>query len=226
MTPADMTQGLTLYGYRYGVYSWIATLALAEKDVPYLWVEVDPFSDETPPVSEAMVDFLTLNPFKRVPVLLHGDFSLYETTAITRYVDEAFAGPDLQPSTPVDRARQSQILSIIDSYAYWPLVRQVFAQGFFAPCFGERVDQDALAAGLEAAPAILDAIAVLKRNGPWMLGPAITLADIHLYPMLAYLAMVPEGADMIRNIPSLEDWRQEMAARPHVANTRPSFLSG
>ncbi len=218
-----MTQGLTLYGYRYSVYSWIATLALTEKDVPYLWVEVDPFSDETPPVSEAMVDFLALNPFKRVPVLLHGDFSLYETAAITRYVDEAFLGPALQPSSPVDRARQSQILSIIDSYAYWPLVRQVFAQGFFAPCFGEKVDQDALAAGLEAAPAILDAIATLKSNGPWMLGPAITLADIHLYPMLAYLAMVPEGADMIRNIPSLEHWRQEMAQRPTVIDTTPRF---
>ena len=128
---------LSLIGYRYSVYSWIAKLALVEKGIVYEWVETDPFAADLPD------QFLTLSPFKRVPVLQHADFSLYETVAITRYVDEAFAGPDLQPSTPVDRARQSQILSIIDSYAYWPFVRQVFAQGFFAPQFGERVDPDA-----------------------------------------------------------------------------------
>ena len=208
---------LSLIGYRYSVYSWIAKLALVEKGIVYEWVETDPFAADLPD------QFLTLSPFKRVPVLQHADFSLYETVAITRYVDEAFAGPDLQPSTPVDRARQSQILSIIDSYAYWPFVRQVFAQGVFAPQFGERVDPDALAAGLKTAPAILHVIAALKRDGPWMLGSAITLADIHLYPMLAYLAMVPEGAEMIRQYPGLEHWHQDMAARPAVMETVPLF---
>jgi hypothetical protein len=41
--------------------------------------------------------------------------------------------------------------------------------------------------------------------------------------MLAYLAMVPEGAEMIRNCPGLEHWRQDMAARPAVMETVPLF---
>jgi glutathione S-transferase len=109
-----------LHGYRYSVYSWIARFALHEKGADYHWTEINPFADQVP------ADYLIKHPFKRVPTLVHDGFVLYETSAITRYVDEAFEGPDLQPPAPQDRARHNQIISVIDSYAYWPLVRQVF----------------------------------------------------------------------------------------------------
>ena len=110
-----------LYGYRYSVYSWIARLVLEEKGVGYRWIEADPFADDVPKF------YLALHPFKRVPALVHDGFQLYETAAITRYLDEAFPGPRLQSADPRVRARSTQIISIVDSYAYWPLVRQVFS---------------------------------------------------------------------------------------------------
>ena len=66
-------------------------MTLAEKGVPWTHVEVDPFAETIPET------YLALNPFGRVPTLVHGGFVLYETTAITRYIDEAFSGPPLQP---------------------------------------------------------------------------------------------------------------------------------
>jgi glutathione S-transferase len=212
-----MFVSVTLIGYRHSVYSWIATLALAEKGLDFQWQETDPFVSDAPP------GLLALNPFKRVPVLLHGDVSLYETVAITRYVDEAFSGPLLQPDSPIDRSRQSQILSIIDSYVYWPLVRQVFANGFFAPHFGEPIDEAGYQKGLAAAPALVQTLAALKTGETWLLGASLTLADIHLYPMLAYFAMVPAGAESLRQVPGLDLWRQEMAKRPAVIATTPEF---
>lgn len=110
-----------LHGYQYSVYSWIARLALHEKGVAYDWIEVNPFAEGIP------ASYLAMHPFKRVPALAHAGFVLYETGAITRYVDEAFEGPKLQPVEPRERARCNQIMSIVDSYAYWPLVRQVFS---------------------------------------------------------------------------------------------------
>src|SRR6266478_5495835 len=65
-----------------------------------------------------------LHPFRRVPTLVHDDFVLYETQAITRYIDEAFAGPAFQPVQPRQRARMAQVISIIDAYGYVPMVRQ------------------------------------------------------------------------------------------------------
>jgi glutathione S-transferase len=64
-------------------YSWIARLVLAEKDVDHTYVEVNPFATDLPP------DYLARNPFRRVPTLMHDDFVLVETAAITRYLDEA-----------------------------------------------------------------------------------------------------------------------------------------
>ena len=81
-----------LYGYQFSVYSWIARLALEEKGVDYHWIEVDPFVQSVP------VSYLALHPFNRVPTLVHDSFQLYETGAITRYIDEAFPGPSLRPT--------------------------------------------------------------------------------------------------------------------------------
>ena len=125
---------MELHGYQYSVYAWIARFALHEKGVDYRWVEVNPFAADVP------ADYLALHPFGRVPTLVDGDFTLYETTAVTRYVDEAFDGPVLQPSAPRDRARINQILSIVDSYVYWPLVRQVFSHGVMAARIGRLSD--------------------------------------------------------------------------------------
>ena len=136
-----------LYGYRYSVYSWIARFALAEKGVEYHWTEVNPFAPDVPE------SYLALHPFKRVPTLVHDSFQIYETGAITRYIDEAFPGPRLQPTEPHGRARCSQFISIVDSYAYWPLVRQVFSHRFFRPRLGHPFDVTELKRGRTPRPA-------------------------------------------------------------------------
>jgi glutathione S-transferase len=108
----ELRMSLVLHGYRYSVYLRIARMVLAEKGVTYRQIEVNPFAAEIPK------DYLDLTPFRRVPTLVHGDFVLYETEAITRYIDEALPGPALQPTEPRQRARMAQIISIIDSYGY------------------------------------------------------------------------------------------------------------
>jgi len=46
---------------------------------------------------------------QRVPTLLHGNFSLSESSAITEYLDEVFPGTALYPAEPIARARVRQI---------------------------------------------------------------------------------------------------------------------
>ena len=101
---------LVLHGYRYSVYVRIARLALAEKGVAYDRVEVNPFASDVPAA------YLALHPFGRVPTLVHDDFALYETGAITRYLDRTFAGPALQPDQPRALGRMDQIIGVVDSY--------------------------------------------------------------------------------------------------------------
>ena len=208
-----------LYGYQHSVYSWIARLALQEKGKggDYRWIEINPFAPDVPE------SYLALHPFKRVPALVHDGFEIYETGAITRYVDDAFPGPRLQPTDPRHRARCSQFISVIDSYVYWPLVRQVFSHGFFRPRSGRPSDATEIQKGLAAAPAVLTALERLAAESEYLCGAEISLADIHLAPMIGYFAMTEEGEALLKMYPKLSRWCSTMSARKTYRETMPRF---
>lgn len=60
-------------------------------------------------------DYLKLHPFGKVPTLQKDDFILYETSAITRYLDEIFPETPLQPVNPQQRARMPTNESIVEA---------------------------------------------------------------------------------------------------------------
>jgi glutathione S-transferase len=199
-----------LHGFQYSVYSWIARLAIHEKGVAYDWAEVNPFVEQVPE------QYLALHPFKRVPTLVHGRVVIYETSAITRYVDEAFKGPVLQRTLPTERARCNQIISVADSYAYWPLVRQVFGHGVFRPRLGRPSDAIEVRQGLDAAPRVVGALEKLVSDSPFLCGTEVSLADIHLAPMLGYFAMFPEGKALLDRHERLGTWWSMMSNRETI----------
>ncbi|HTR84734.1 MAG TPA: glutathione S-transferase family protein [Reyranella sp.] len=204
-----------LHGYHLSVYLRIARLALAEKGVAYERVEVNPFDPDRPAA------YLELHPFGRVPVLVHDGFALYETAAITRYIDRAFPGPALQPADARALARMDQIIGVVDAYAYWPLVRQVFAQRVMRPRFNRPVDEAEIAAGLAAAPRVLGALETLASGATFLVGSALSLADLHLGAMIAYFAEAPEGAALLSSYPRLAAWWESLATRPSLIATTP-----
>jgi glutathione S-transferase len=206
-----------LHGYQYSVYSWIARLALEEKGVGYHWIEVNPFAPHVPD------SYLALHPFKRVPTLVHGSLVIYETCAIARYIDEAFPGPGLQPADPLRRARLTQIISIADNYAYWPLVRQVFSHRVFRPRLGSPFDVTEVQKGLEAATGVLAALEQLADDAAYICGAEMSLADVHLAPMVGYFAMADEGAAVLERQPKLSNWWARMSARTAYRATAPKL---
>jgi glutathione S-transferase len=208
---------LVLHGYRYSVYVRIARLALAEKGVAYDQVEVNPFAPDVPAA------YLALHPFGRVPTLVHDDFALYETGAITRYLDRSFAGPALQPDQPRALGRMDQIIGVVDSYGYCPLVRQVFSHRVFRPAIGQPADEAEVGRGLAGAAKVLAALEVLAAPDAFLVGPALSLADLHLGAMLAYFAAAPEGAALLRNHPRLAAWWGRLSRRPSFAATDPGL---
>jgi glutathione S-transferase len=211
---------LVLHGYHYSVYLRIARLTLAEKGVSYQRVEVNPFAPEIP------ADYLALHPFGRVPALVHDDFVLYETGAITRYVDRAFAGPALQPVQPKAQARMDQIIGIVDSYGYWPMVRQVFSHGVFGPAIGRPANTAEVERGLTGAAKALGALDALAAPNAFLVGPAISLADFHLGAMMAYFTALPAGADLLANHSRLAAWWALIRRRKSFTETDPGPPKG
>ena len=208
---------LFLHGYRYSVYVRIVRLVLAEKGLAYERVEVNPFAADVPAA------YLVLHPFGRVPALVHDGFTLYETGAIARYVDRALPGPALQPADPKRLARMDQIIGVVDAYAYWPLVRQVFVHDVVRPHMGIAGDPAELEKGLAASTRVLDALETLAAADTWLTGPDISLADFHLGAMIAYFAQSPRGAELLAERPRLSAWWRCFEARPSVVATEPGL---
>ena len=213
-----MAEPLTLFGYGPSVYTRIVRMALAEMGLVARYVEVDPFAD---PVPDAL---LRVNPVGRVPVLRDGEFVLTETAAILRYLDGLCPDPSRIPQDPRASARMAQVMGVVDAYLYVPLVRRVFAHGFFAPREGAPHDPDQIAHGLaEAAPAL----ALLERiaaEGLVLSGEPFTLADLHVAPMIDYAMRVPQARDALDGLPALAAWWQGVRDRPSLVVTDPFKL--
>lgn len=203
---------VTIHGAAYSTYTRTALMTLREKGVDYHLNEVDIFKPLPP-------EHLRRHPWGKIPVLDHDGFILYETVAITRYVDESFPGVVLQPAVARDRARMTQVIGIIDSYGYRPIVSELFVQRAVRPAFGEQSDEARIATAVPESEKALDAILAVQGLDEWLAG-AFSLADLYLAPIIAYLRMTPEGERMITARPALRAWWERLSARPSVNATR------
>lgn len=206
-----------LYGYEFSVYCRIVSMVCHEKGIEIEWRKINPFDDNTPDSHGK------LHPFRRVPVFTHNGFTLYETVAITRYLDEAFPGPSLQPKDPRHRARMAQIISVVDAYVYWPLVRQFFSHRVFRPRLGNPADGKEASAGFDASKPVLAALENLASGEDYLVGDQPSLADFHLGAMIDYFAMTEESAALLGQYPKLQTWWSHLAQRDSVKKTRPVF---
>lgn len=205
---------IRLLGLRISVYTRIARLALAEKALEYQFEEVDIFADSGPPA-----DYLALNPFGTIPCLLHGDLVLYETAAITRYLDDICPGDSLQPAAPAARARMNQVIGMLDSYCYRPMIWAIYVQRTVVPAAGGTADETVISAALPGLRRVLEQLARWRGSNGFLAGESLSLADLHLYPMLAYFVDTPEGRSMMEDFPDLQRWLHSMEARRSVRAT-------
>lgn len=209
-----MAGRVVLYGMTDSVYVRICRIALIEKGVDHELRETNVFVPDTlDPAYEK------LHPFRRIPAFDHDGFRLYESSAIARYVDDAFPGPALQPSGPRARARMNQIVSTIDSYAYTPMIRGLVIERLFAAEEGRAPDETLVATSVPAAQHALSAIMDLA-SAPFLTGTRFTLADAWLAAFVAYIRPTPEGANLVTGNVALARWWETVAELPSVAATR------
>lgn len=178
-----------VYNVPYSVYVRAVGLVLEEKGVAYDLVAVDIFETGGPPA-----DYLARHPFGKIPAFEHAGFSLYETEAITRYVDEAFSGPGLQPENVRACARKMKTMSILDCYAYRTLIWDIYVERVVRAVRGVPADETKITAALPKAEICLRALSDVMGNSPWLAGGALTLADLHVAPMMALFYRCPEAA--------------------------------
>jgi glutathione S-transferase len=138
-----------------------------------------------------------------------------------RYVDEAFSGPALMPSTPAERLRVNQVISIVDSYGYPAAITNIFIPCVLVPALGGETDRGQVEAAKPQAALFLNEIGRLLGNAKYFGGDNVSLADLHVLPVLSYLNATPEGQALIGETPKVAAWLGRMNERSSVRKVMP-----
>jgi glutathione S-transferase len=193
-------------------YLRAALLGFEEKNIPWRLAPMA-FGEHKTPEHRAR------HPFGRIPVVDHGDFRLYETQAILRYLDRLYPTPKLTPDDAKQEARMNQICGIVDWYLIHDVSAPITFQRVVASKFGLPIDEERLAAALPRAKTCIDELARLLDNQDYMAGAQVSIADLLLAPHLAVFAVTDEGRTMLAPHASLLRWVERMHARPSMQAT-------
>ncbi len=208
---------LTLYYGSGSPFAWRVQLALEHKALPYE-LKVLSFSagDTRKP------EFIALNPRHEVPVLVDGDFVLYESNAIVEYLDDAYPGrgAPLFPGDVRQKALVRRLVLEVDHHFY-EASSLVLTQAFWKK--PEEREPDKIAEGRKA---VVEESAMFTRamRGEFLAGP-LSAADFTLYPLVAALwraeMKLPDldAAGMLT--PELHAWKARIEALPYFEKTIP-----
>jgi glutathione S-transferase len=194
-------------------YGRAVLIALEEKGCPYRLAPVAPGTFRQP-------EHLARHPFGRVPVLEQGDFRLYETQAILRYLDRILPEPALTPADPRSAARMDQLMNINDWYLFQGVGNVIGFQRVVGPrLMGLTPDEAVIAAAMPKAHDVFEALARQLGDQDFFVGDRMSLADILIAPQLDFFAGTPEWATLTGPRPNLCAWLDRVNARPSLAAT-------
>jgi glutathione S-transferase len=198
-----MTARLTLFTGPLSMFGMKAEIALAEKGIAFERISV-PFDDARGYEPKAP-EVLRINPKRQVPVLIHGDVELFDSTQIFEYLEDAFPTPPLWPATAADRARARQLEHHSDE-VYFPHVVRLM---------GLQSNRDSAEARTAIDAAAREAARMEARlsSQPYLAGP-YSFADIAFFMAVIFAERM--GAPLTDATPNLLKWRRRVGARPAV----------
>ena len=214
-----MSEEIVIHGVPGSPYLRSALLGLEEKGLPYRLNAIGLEARRGP-------EYLKLHPFGRIPALQHGDFHLYETQAILRYIDtlDPATAPVLQPREPRAAARMNQIVGIVDWYVFPTISVGITAERLMSQLFWNRPpDETNIAKALPNARVCINELARLKGNSPFMAGDSVSIADLMLAPHLEFFRATPEGMDLLSGT-TMEGWLTRMSLRASMQATQAERL--
>ena len=198
--PRDIMRLYTAPLSMFGAKVWIAALE-KKLDCEVVMVQFNERTGYDPKHS----DVLRVNPKAQVPVLIHGDLELFDSTQLFEYFEDLQPQPPLWPADAWARAR-ARNLELQSDEVFFPHVIQLMGL------------QDALEepAAMAAREAIGRYRMLMERRlyTQLFLCGAFTYADIAFY--MAGLFAERLGAPLTASTPRLLQWRERMSSRASV----------
>ncbi len=204
---------MKLYSGALSLFSRKVEIALYEKGLSFERIQV-PFS-QTQGYSPKDPAVLAANPKGQVPVLVDDSLTLYDSTVILEYLEDAYPSPALYPQQPEERARCRLIDVFADEVMLVPL-RVLMHRTEPRPKDEARwIANEARAK--DAEPVIAGHFGKLEDDlsgKPFLCG-AFSAADISVFMAVHYARRL--GGPSLKPFPALAAWYGRLIERPAFA---------
>jgi glutathione S-transferase len=197
---------MKIFGNPMSTWTRRVTATLAEKQAKFDFEVLDFTKGEHKAPAN-----MARQPFGQIPSLTDGDFTLFESRAMIRYIDESLPGQSLTPKDPKGRARMEQWISV-EMEQFNPGASGIVYQEVFAPMMGGTSD---IAKADEAKKKLAYVLPILDAHlakGPHFAGDQFTLADICFMPYTEY-ALNTSAKDLILSHKNFAAWWTRVSAR-------------
>lgn len=196
---------MQLFGGLPSPYVRKVALVLAEKGLAWDYVSTSPNSDDP--------TFRAISPFGKIPGFTDDDYGLCDSSAIVAYLEARYPERPLLPAEPRARGRAVWFDEFADTIFAASGLKILFNR-FVGPKFLKIPGDEARALEGEAElPRSLDYIESVVPDDGWLVGEALTLADIAVASMFRSLAYV--GHDpKAETHPRTAAWYARVCARP------------
>ena len=189
-------------------------VVLLEKELPYEAIPVD-----LKKMEQKSPEFLKLNPYGKVPVLIDGETVLYESCIINEYLEEKYPEPPLMPRDP---AKKAKIRILIDygvnhTYASYCRLREELMTK-------EEKDRDpkVVEEAKRELKELLRRFEIGLGDQPYLAGE-FSLLDAAVIPRFMRIERWGPLADP--SLPRMREWLQRMKNRPSVQAIISSMIS-
>jgi len=185
------------------------TWALAELEVPYRYVELDPARKE-----QLAPSYLAINPHGKVPALVDGDQRLFESLAILLHLGDKYGvDKDLWPSGSSPQRADALCWTVWSSTELGAFMLQYMYHGMDSPVSYAPRDRSAACAAYNRSQLdrCLGALESRLSDRDYMLGTTFSLVDLAAASTLAFGAMCGLALD---GWPRVDAWVRRCTSRP------------
>ena len=151
--------------------------------------------------------YAQINPNRMIPAIRDGNFALWESNAIVRYLCDRYGADNLSPGDPQTRAIADQWMEWSTSKAFAPVIYLFFATVRTQPADRDLAKIAALRDEANEALIILDAH---LADRPYVCGDSFTMGDIPLGCVAYRYFNVDVDRPALQNV---EAWYQRLAER-------------
>ena len=201
---------MILYSGPLSLFSRKVEIALAEKGLPYERVMV-PFS-QTEGYSPKHPAVVAANPKGQVPVLVDGDLTLYDSTLIMEYLEDAYPVPALFPKSPKARALCRLLELEADEVLLNP-VRKLMHRSEPPGANTAQKEESAVHAEVEIA-SNYEKVAAKLGHQEFLCGE-FSVADIATFMTIHHGLRL--NAPLLTKTENLASWYERLKARPSIA---------